>query len=60
MYDEYYGGMGKLLNDEKYIAPIYDYMLFKGMKIFISNIDENKVHVLGTPEELQEFLQMRS
>ena len=48
--------MQNLVNGEKYIAPLYDYLLSKGGKIYISDIAPRKVHVLGTPEELQDFL----
>ena len=40
---------------EKYVAPLYDFLLSKGGEIYISDIDPDKVHVLGTPEELHEF-----
>ena len=42
--------------NEKYIAPLYNYMIEKGMSVTISIVDASKVHVLGTPEELQVFL----
>lgn len=56
MYEEYYSDDSKLEKNEKYIAPLYNYMIEKGMQVTISIVDENKVHVLGTPEELQVFL----
>ncbi len=57
LYKEYYNDESKLEKNEKYIAPLYNYMIEKGMKVTISIIDANKVHVLGTPEELNAFLQ---
>lgn len=57
LYDDYYGQPQELVNGEKYVAPLYDHLLSKGGKIYISNIDPNKVHVLGTPEELDSFRQ---
>ena len=45
---------------EKYIAPLYNYMIEKGLPVTISLVDAGKVHVLGTPEELQEFLKENS
>ena len=42
--------------NEKYIAPLYNLMIEKGMPVTISIVDAAKVHVLGTPEELQVFL----
>ncbi len=56
LYKEYYTPDRKLDKNEKYIAPLYNYMLEKNMEIYISNIDSKKVHVLGTPEELDYFL----
>lgn len=56
LYEEYYSKTQELVNGEKYVAPLYDYLLTKQGEIFISDIDTKKVHVLGTPEELQAFL----
>lgn len=55
LYEEYYSGTTGLVNGEKYVAPLYDYLLSKGGEIYISDIDPKKVHVLGTPEELHVF-----
>lgn len=44
---------------EKYIAPLYNFMIQKGMKVTISMVEAQKVHVLGTPEELDEFIRNR-
>lgn len=56
MYEEYYTDDSKMEKNEKYVAPIYNYMIEKGMKVTISILDAQKVHVLGTPEELEVFL----
>ncbi|MDY4475206.1 glycosyltransferase family 2 protein [Mitsuokella sp.] len=56
LYDEFYANRKNLVKGEKYVAPLYDYLLQKNGKIYISNIDPSHVHVLGTPEELQTFL----
>lgn len=40
---------------EKYVAPLYNYMIGKGKEVRISIVDYDKVHVLGTPEELKVF-----
>ena len=42
-------------SSEKYVAPLYDYLLSKNGEVYISEIDSSKVHVLGTPEELDVF-----
>lgn len=65
LYSEYYGVNGKkgvaknLVNGEKYVAPLYNYLLEKGGEIYIADIPPEKVHVLGTPEELKVFLELR-
>lgn len=56
VYGEYYSDDNNLTRKEKYIAPMYDYMISKGMDVRISIVDSSKVHVLGTPEELKEFI----
>ena len=55
LYEEYYIDDSHLEKNEKYIAPLYNYMIEKGMSVTISIVDARKVHVLGTPEELEEF-----
>lgn len=56
LYNEYYTNKSNMEKNEKYIAPLYNFMIEKGMSVTISIIDENRVHVLGTPEELNIFL----
>ena len=56
LYEEYYGDNSHVERNEKYIAPLYNLMIEKGMTVTISDIEAEKVHVLGTPEELQRFL----
>ena len=56
LYEEYYGDNLHVERNEKYIAPLYNLMIEKGMTVTISDIEAEKVHVLGTPEELQRFL----
>ena len=56
LYEEYYADDSKMEKNEKYIAPLYNYMIEKGMKVTISIVDAEKVHVLGTPEELTVFI----
>lgn len=56
LYNEYYSKTQELVNGEKYVAPLYDYLLSQNGEIYISDIETSKVHVLGTPEELQAFL----
>jgi dTDP-glucose pyrophosphorylase len=56
LYIDYYSNTQELVNAEKYVAPLYDYLLSKGGEIYISEIKPEMVHVLGTPEELRIFL----
>lgn len=56
LYKEYYSKEENLVNGEKYVAPLYDFLLKIGGEIYISNIKPDKVHVLGTPEQLDNFL----
>jgi len=54
-YDRLYG-QGYDGVREKYIAPMYNLLISDGMDVYMSLVDANKVHVLGTPEELNVFL----
>lgn len=56
LYEEYYADDSRMEKNEKYIAPLYNYMIEKGFSVTISLVDAGKVHVLGTPEELEKFL----
>lgn len=60
MYEEYYTSGRKLDANEKYVAPLYNYMIEKGMTVRICDVDAKRVHVLGTPEELNVFLESGS
>lgn len=55
MYEEYYSQDANMEAGEKYVAPLYNYMISKGMEVYICLVDPKKVHVLGTPEELDVF-----
>lgn len=56
IYNEYYNNNSNLEKNERYIAPLYNLMISKGMTVRIGIIDARRVHVLGTPEELDVFL----
>ena len=55
IYEEYYADESHLEKNEKYIAPLYNYMIELGLKVGISNLPYETVHVLGTPEEVEVF-----
>lgn len=57
-FKEAYIEYSELMKDkyhEKYVAPLYEWMIKKGMEIQIKEIDDKKVHVLGTPEDVLKF-----
>ena len=56
LYREYYSESKNLTNGEKYVAPLYNHLIKNGGKVKISLIPTQKVHVLGTPEELEAFV----
>lgn len=62
LYREYYeenkGAVSReeAARKERYVAPLYNYLISKGGIVRISDVDAKRVHVLGTPEELQVFL----
>ncbi len=56
LYREYYSSNETLEKGEKYVAPLYNYLITKGGEVYISDVDPASVHVLGTPEELMMFL----
>lgn len=57
IYAEYYNGNENLEHNEKYVAPLYNHMIKNGHEVTISIVDFDKVHVLGTPEELKLFIE---
>jgi len=43
-------------NDEFYVCPVYNEMIIEDREIYTYNIEEGKMHGLGTPEDLNAFL----
>ena len=43
------------VNNEFYVAPIYNEMIASGKKIVFKNVGD-KMHGLGVPEDLEKFL----
>ncbi|MDR3548757.1 MAG: glycosyltransferase family 2 protein [Candidatus Pacebacteria bacterium] len=43
-------------NNEFYVCPVYNEMILRGKKIYTYPIDAEKMHGLGTPEDLELFL----
>ena len=44
-------------NNEFYICPTYNYLIRSGKKIGIFNIKQSQMHGIGTPEDLQNYLE---
>lgn len=42
-------------NNEFYICPVYNELILAGKNIFAMKIDKEKMHGLGTPEDLNKF-----
>ena len=55
LYEEFYKDNTNLEKGEKYVAPLYNHLIHKGGKVYISILESEKVHVLGTPEEVECF-----
>lgn len=57
VYREFYKENQNMEKGEQYIAPMYNDMIKKGYTVRIQDIAAEKVHVLGTPEEVAAFSQ---
>ncbi len=55
-YDRYYSSQGREEHGEKYIAPLYNQLIAEGKKIMITDIPFSRVHMMGTPDELEDFM----
>lgn len=44
-------------NNEFYVCPVYNEMILRDKNIYISNIQQKQMHGLGTPEDLNNFLE---
>lgn len=48
------------VNNEFYVAPVYNYAIGKGGSFGIYNIDFSQMHGTGTPEDLNRYIQLLS
>lgn len=55
IYYEFYNNDQNIECGERYIAPMYKWMIQNGYNVYIEDIDKTRVHVLGTPKEVEEF-----
>ncbi len=44
------------VNNEFYTCPVYNYLIKEGKQIGIYNIEFNQMHGLGTPDDLEKYL----
>jgi HAD superfamily hydrolase (TIGR01509 family) len=44
------------VNGEFYVCPVYNELILNGAKVYIHEIDRRKMHGLGTPADLANFL----
>lgn len=58
LYERFFSDSSNLVRGEKYIAPLYRQLLAEGGKVSLSDLHLSDVHVLGTPAELDQFLQL--
>jgi len=58
LYDQFFSDESNLVRGERYIAPLYRQLLAEGGKVSLSDLALSDVHVLGTPAELDQFLQL--
>ncbi|BAZ17112.1 putative phosphatase/phosphohexomutase [Calothrix sp. NIES-4071] len=47
-------------NNEFYVCPIFNEYIEAGKSVYIHNIDRSQMHGLGTPEDLDEFMKVKS
>lgn len=55
-YNRYYIESDRLEAGERYVAPLYQYLLAEGYEVTIADIPSEHVHVLGTPQELEAWI----
>lgn len=47
------------VNNEFYVAPVYNFSIEKGGKFGIYSIDKTQMHGIGTPEDLDIYIKLR-
>ncbi|MEM9045666.1 MAG: glycosyltransferase family 2 protein [Pseudomonadota bacterium] len=55
-YNDYYRIVGREEKGERYIAPIYNQLVSDGRKVLIDTISIDEVGMLGTPEQVDSFV----
>ena len=52
-YQNYFSSISA--NTERYVAPLYEWLISEGHRIYCNDVPDKNVHVLGTPDELSAF-----
>ena len=47
------------VNNEFYVAPVYNYAIKQGKKFGIYTIDKTQMHGTGTPEDLDKYIELK-
>lgn len=47
------------VNNEFYVAPVYNYAIGQGGRFGIYSIDKNQMHGTGTPEDLDKYVEIK-
>lgn len=55
-YDTFFLDPNNLVRGERYIAPLYKHLIQVGCHVSVAELPEREVNVLGTPAELQIFM----
>jgi dTDP-glucose pyrophosphorylase len=56
-YERYYRDSSRMEKGEKYIAPLYNELISSGRPVYLHEVPEGAVYPLGTPAEVERFLQ---
>lgn len=56
-YRDFFLNNGNSERGERYIAPMYNHLIAQNKPVYISTVAPEYVHPLGTPEELNHFLE---
>lgn len=58
-YETFFADPANLVRGERYVAPLYKFLIDRNKKISMADLPVGDVHVLGTPAELDAFLAKR-
>ncbi len=47
------------VNNEFYVAPVYNYAIAQGEKFGIYTIDKTQMHGTGTPQDLDKYIELK-